>query len=140
MSDTNDSPAYLHGFSPVEQARLMKQARLLESTIFNHIDYTGARRLLEVGSGVGAQTEILLRRVPDVHVSCVDLSEVQLQAAKQNLATMPCTKRACRSGTWSAMRADMRLRQPSMPDAGDSRSATAASRTYPMALMRCAAA
>src|SRR5690606_41975834 len=49
---------YLHGFSPTEQARLMKQARLAESTIFRNIDYAGATRLLEVGSGVGAQTEI----------------------------------------------------------------------------------
>ena len=90
MSDTSttDFP-YLHGFSAVEQARLVKQAQIAETTIFHDIDYSGARRLLEVGSGVGAQTEILLRRFPDVHVSCVDLSEVQLQAAKQNLATMP---------------------------------------------------
>ena len=42
---------YLHGFSPTEQARLMKQARLAESTIFRNIDYTGVRRVLEVGSG-----------------------------------------------------------------------------------------
>jgi ubiquinone/menaquinone biosynthesis C-methylase UbiE len=89
MSENDERPAYLHGFSSVEQARLMKQARLLESTLFNHVDYTGARRLLEVGSGVGAQTEILLRRFPDVHVTCVDLNDVQLQAARQNLATMP---------------------------------------------------
>ena len=53
---TESSSPYLHGFSPVEQARLIKQARLLESTLFNHVDYTGVRRLLEVGSGVGAQT------------------------------------------------------------------------------------
>ena len=85
MSELHDSPAYLHGFSSVEQARLMKQARLLENTIFSHIDYTGARRLLEVGSGVGAQTEILLRRFPDVHVSCVDLSELQLPVSYTHL-------------------------------------------------------
>lgn len=62
MSATSDTPTYLHGFSATEQARLLKQARLLETTLFNQIDYSGARRLLEVGSGVGAQTEILLRR------------------------------------------------------------------------------
>ncbi len=83
------SPAYLHGFSPVEQARLMKQARLAESTLFSRIDYTGARRVLEVGSGVGAQTEILLRRFPDIHVTCVDLNPLQLEAARRNLAQMP---------------------------------------------------
>lgn len=65
---------YLHGFSHEEQARLVRQARLTESTIFRNIDYSGARRLMEVGSGVGAQTEILLRRFPDLHATCVDLS------------------------------------------------------------------
>lgn len=80
---------YLHGFSPTEQARLMKQARLAESTIFRDIDYTGAKKLLEVGSGVGAQTEILLRRFPDLHATCVDLNAQQLQAARSNLDAMP---------------------------------------------------
>ncbi|MFX6190219.1 class I SAM-dependent methyltransferase, partial [Acinetobacter baumannii] len=71
---------YLHGFSETEQARLVKQARLAESTIFRNIDYAGARRLLEIGSGVGAQTEILLRRFPELHVTCVELSERQIEA------------------------------------------------------------
>ncbi|MDR6673510.1 methyltransferase domain-containing protein [Xanthomonas sp. 1678] len=91
---TPTPPTYLHGFSGTEQARLLKQARLLEATLFNQIDYTGARRLLEVGSGVGAQTEVLLRRFPDLHVTGVDLSEVQLQAARDNLQRMPwCRER-----------------------------------------------
>ncbi|UYB51575.1 methyltransferase domain-containing protein [Xanthomonas sp. AM6] len=91
---TPEAPTYLHGFSGTEQARLLKQARLLEATLFNQIDYTGARRLLEVGSGVGAQTEVLLRRFPDLHVTGVDLSEVQLQAARDNLQRMPwCRER-----------------------------------------------
>lgn len=85
---TPDAP-YLHGFSTTEQARLVKQARLAESTVFRNIDYTGARRLLEVGSGVGAQTEILLRRFPDLHATCVDLSDAQLAAARDNLVRMP---------------------------------------------------
>ena len=91
MSDndsSNDFP-YLHGFSPVEQARLVKQAQIAESTIFHDIDYSGARKLLEVGSGVGAQTEILLRRFPQLHATCVDLSEAQLGAAAQRLGAMP---------------------------------------------------
>lgn len=86
MTDSSDTDhVYVHGFSRTEQARLLKQARIAESTIFSTIDYTGARRLLEVGSGVGAQTEILLRRFPDLHVTCVDLSEAQLAAALDHL-------------------------------------------------------
>lgn len=85
-----DAPApYLHGFSRTEQTRLMKQARLAESTIFRHVDYPGAKRLLEVGSGVGAQTEILLRRFPDLHATCVDFSPTQLEAARDNLGGKP---------------------------------------------------
>ncbi|OLG34084.1 methyltransferase [Xanthomonas oryzae pv. oryzae] len=85
MSAPSDTPTYLHGCSATEQARLLKQARLLEATLFNQIDYSGARGLLEVGSGVGAQTEILLRRFPGLHVTGVDLSEAQLVAARAHL-------------------------------------------------------
>ena len=88
------APTYLHGFSSTEQHRLVTQARLLESSIFNNIDYSGAQRLLEVGSGVGAQTEILLRRFPELHVTGVDLSETQLATARQNLEKTPwCSER-----------------------------------------------
>lgn len=94
MTPPISSPTYLHGFSSTEQERLMTQARLLEPTIFGHIDYTGVRRLLEVGSGVGAQTEILLRRFPELHVTGVDLSEAQLSTARANLEKTPwCSDR-----------------------------------------------
>lgn len=94
MTSPIASPTYLHGFSDTEQSRLVKQARLLEATLFNQIDYTGVRRLLEVGSGVGAQTEILLRRFPDLHVTGVDLSESQLATARANLERLPwCRER-----------------------------------------------
>jgi ubiquinone/menaquinone biosynthesis C-methylase UbiE len=86
---TEHQPSYLHGFSSTEQARLVKQARIAETTIFRNIDYSGAKRLLEVGSGVGAQTEILLRRFPELHATCVDLNQAQLDAARENLGAMP---------------------------------------------------
>lgn len=91
MSTSNDSGElpYLHGFSPTEQLRLRKQARLAEATIFRDVDLAGATRLLEVGSGVGAQTEILLRRFPELHVTCVDLNPSQVDAARVRLGTMP---------------------------------------------------
>jgi ubiquinone/menaquinone biosynthesis C-methylase UbiE len=79
---------YIHGFSPVEQARLRKQARVAESRIFRDVDFSDCRHVLEVGCGVGAQTEILLRRFPDLHVTGVDLSESQLAAAHANLSSM----------------------------------------------------
>ena len=90
---TGDFP-YIHGFSADEQSRLIRQARMFESTLFSHIDYGGATRLLEVGCGVGAQTEILLRRFPELHVTGIDRSPAQLAAAERNLsATAWCDSR-----------------------------------------------
>ncbi|HRQ65481.1 MAG TPA: class I SAM-dependent methyltransferase [Xanthomonadaceae bacterium] len=90
---TGDFP-YIHGFSPVEQARLRKQARVAESRIFRDVEFGDCRNILEVGCGVGAQTEILLRRFPDLHVTGVDLSASQLAAAEANLGAMPwCRER-----------------------------------------------
>lgn len=77
---------YIHGFSSEEQSRLVRQARMFETKLFSHIDYSDATRLLEVGCGVGAQTEILLRRFPNLHVTGVDRSDAQLAAAERNLA------------------------------------------------------
>jgi SAM-dependent methyltransferase len=86
---THDDVTYLHGYSDTEQERLVRQAQLAEGIIFRHIDYRGAAHVLEVGSGVGAQTEILLRRFPGMRVTCVDLSADQLDAARRNLGAMP---------------------------------------------------
>ncbi|WP_266168356.1 class I SAM-dependent methyltransferase [Dyella subtropica] len=85
---------YIHGFSTEEQARLVRQARMFETSLFSHIDYSDATRLLEVGCGVGAQTEILLRRFPQLHVTGIDRSPAQLAAAEGNLGhTAWCASR-----------------------------------------------
>lgn len=89
MSAHDDQPTYLHGYTSTEQDRLRRQARFLEPAVFRDIDYPGAQRLLEVGSGVGAQTEVLLRRFPDLHVTCVDLNPSQIEAAQRNLGATP---------------------------------------------------
>jgi ubiquinone/menaquinone biosynthesis C-methylase UbiE len=41
---------------------------------------------LEIGSGVGAQTEILLERYPDCQIQCIDASPAQIQTAEKALA------------------------------------------------------
>lgn len=80
---------YLHGFSSVEQERLRKQAVFWEHLIYQTINFSGVKKLLEVGSGVGAQSEILLRRFPEINLTCVELNEAQINAAKQTLAKVP---------------------------------------------------
>jgi len=88
MTNPSEFP-YLHGFSETEQARLRAQAEFAEYTIFQNIDFSNAKRILEVGSGVGAQTEILLRRFPKAHVTGVDLNDKQIAAARNYLASFP---------------------------------------------------
>lgn len=80
---------YVHGFTPVEQERLVRQARFLEDKVHDALPFRRARRLLEVGCGVGAQTEILLRHFPDLHVTGVDASPANLAAARARLDNLP---------------------------------------------------
>lgn len=83
---------YLHGFSPMEQERLKKQARFGEHTIYRDVNFSNSKKLLEVGCGVGAQSEILLRRFPDIHLTGIDLNEAQLKAAENHLSHLPVAK------------------------------------------------
>lgn len=76
---------YLHGYTRGEQDRLIHQAEFLESVVFKDVDFFGRKKLLEVGCGVGAQTDILLRRFPRLHVTGVDRSASQLARARANL-------------------------------------------------------
>ena len=78
---------YLHGFSEEEQDRLYRQARFSEQTIFSRIDFSRQQRLLEIGVGVGAQTEILLRRFPQLKIVGIDRSSRQLEQANRLLSS-----------------------------------------------------
>ncbi len=76
---------YIHGFTRDEQDRLYKQARIHENLIFNNVDFSSQSHILEVGSGVGAQTQILMERFPHLKIDCVDASEAQIQRAQETL-------------------------------------------------------
>ena len=88
MTDKSNFP-YLHGFTKTEQDRLRIQAGFSEQTIYRDIDFTQCKHLLEIGCGVGAQSEILLRRFPNMKLTGVDLSENQLDSAKDSLGRSP---------------------------------------------------
>lgn len=83
---------YLHGYDAEERERLHRQARFLEPMVHDRLPYRRRKRLLECGSGVGAQTEILLRHFPELHVTGVELNEEQLAEANRFLATVPWAK------------------------------------------------
>ncbi len=89
--DQNSLP-YLHGYSPLEQDRLRRQAEFAEHTVYKNVDLTEVRNLLEVGCGVGAQTSIILRRFPQIKITGIDLNEEQLVAAQASLEQQPLAK------------------------------------------------
>jgi ubiquinone/menaquinone biosynthesis C-methylase UbiE len=80
---------YLHGFTKTEQQRLYHQARFMEHRVHEGLPFKRCRRLLEVGCGVGAQTEILLRRFPQLHVTGIDASPKNLPRAREHLRRVP---------------------------------------------------
>jgi SAM-dependent methyltransferase len=92
MPPASQQPAttqgYLHGFTPEEQERLRRQARFVEHHVHEGLPFRRARQLIEVGCGVGAQTEILLRRWPELSVTGVDASPTNLERARSNLTAL----------------------------------------------------
>jgi SAM-dependent methyltransferase len=83
---------YLHGYTSNEQGRLYHQAAFLEDAVHDRLPFRRCRRLLEVGSGVGAQTEILLRCFPSLHVTGVDRSADNLKRARAHLSSRAWAK------------------------------------------------
>lgn len=94
---TGLAPGYLHGFSRGEQDRLYWQAHFLEPYVHAGIHFPGTTenpaRVLEVGSGVGAQTEILLKRHPSIQIDSVDAAPKQVERARKHLAKQIREKR-----------------------------------------------
>lgn len=88
MSSNNPSYKYIHGYQEVEQERLREQASVIENPIYDYIDFSGIENLLEIGSGVGAQTEILLRRWPQLSITGVEYEEKQIKKAFDNMSKL----------------------------------------------------
>ncbi len=87
---------YLHGYDPKEQGRLYEQARFLEPRVFDGVDFSSHNHVLEVGCGVGAQTEILLRRFPNLRVTGIDISPAQIARAEHHFESLLEIKNRCR--------------------------------------------
>jgi SAM-dependent methyltransferase len=77
---------YIHGESATEQDRLLAQAEILAPYVLPAIDLDGARTVLEVGMGVGAETRLLRARWPEARFVGLDLSARQLLRAREVLA------------------------------------------------------
>ena len=86
---TNTPTGYLHGYRAEERERLHRQARFLAPTVHDGLPFQRRTKLIEVGCGVGAQTEILLRRWPDLRVTGVEINDEQLVEARRFLTSIP---------------------------------------------------
>lgn len=106
MSASKRAKGYLHGFTPEEQDRLRRQARFMEHRVHDRLPFWRCRNLIEIGCGVGAQTSILLRYFPEIHVTGVDRSEPNLTEAERHLNSLPWTKDRFRPVRGDANRLD----------------------------------
>ncbi len=82
------NPKYIHGYLETEQERLREQALVIERPIYDFIDFSNVQELLEIGSGVGSQTEVLLRRFPHLNITGVEYEVRQIKKAKENMAKL----------------------------------------------------
>lgn len=110
MTDPKSFP-YLHGFSNDEQERLRQQAKFAEHAVYRNIDFSKAQNILEVGCGVGAQSEILLRRFPDLALTGIDFNKRQIEAAQKFLSTIPYAKDRFKIMKMDAMNMDLEAGQ-----------------------------
>ena len=76
---------YLHGYSDSEQVRLLAQNEVLAKFVYDRIDLSDVGRLVELGTGVGAQLVHLLEKYPALHATGIDISARQLNVANGNL-------------------------------------------------------
>ncbi|MFB2970087.1 class I SAM-dependent methyltransferase [Aerosakkonema sp. BLCC-F183] len=84
-SQNKSTSEYIHGFTKTEQERLVRQSRFIEPYIYPTIDFAQCNHILEIGCGVGAQIEILLRKYPNLRITGVDRSKEQIQRATEFL-------------------------------------------------------
>lgn len=85
------SKDYVHGYSDRETQRLQEQSLILEELLHEGTSYPAGSRVLEVGCGVGAQTLILARRNPGIHLCSVDMSAESLRKASERVQEMGFT-------------------------------------------------
>jgi ubiquinone/menaquinone biosynthesis C-methylase UbiE len=85
---------------------LHRQARFLEPMVHDRLPFRRRRRLLEVGAGVGAQTEILLRHFPEIHITGVEINDAQIAEAQRYLATVPWAGDESGTPRWSIRKMD----------------------------------
>lgn len=77
---------YVHGYQQQENRRLHDQADTLVELLHGDTAYPPSASVLEIGSGVGAQTMTLAARSPGAALTWVDVSPDSLEQARRRLA------------------------------------------------------
>lgn len=76
---------YVHGYSQQEAQRLANQANTVAEYLHYDSIWEGGARILEVGCGVGAQTEIIAAKNPESQFISVDISANSLEIARSKI-------------------------------------------------------
>jgi SAM-dependent methyltransferase len=79
---------YVHGYTEVESNRLNDQAITLSALLHHDSIFPKGGKVLEIGCGVGAQTEILCRKNPNTHFTSVDISKESLNMAQSRCSQL----------------------------------------------------
>lgn len=73
---------YVHGYSDREAKRLIDQATTVSAYLHYDSIWDKGSKILEVGCGVGAQTEIIASKNPESKIISIDISEKSIKKAK----------------------------------------------------------
>ncbi|MDJ1181782.1 class I SAM-dependent methyltransferase [Roseofilum casamattae] len=80
------SQEYIHGYSDIEQQRLITQAYYWQDQlILRDLNLSSGESFLEIGCGIGAVLGIILENFPDLKVAGIDIESAQIEYARQHL-------------------------------------------------------
>src|SRR6266404_8509126 len=100
--------AYVHGYDPRENKRLLDQAGTLVDLLHSDTSYPSGSVILEAGCGVGAQTVTLAQRSPHARFTSVDVSADSLAQAKRTTAAAGITNVQFQQADIFALRSEER--------------------------------
>ena len=75
--------SYLHGYEPEEIERLENQANYLQDSIYEDVDFSNRKSLLEIGCGTGAQGRVILEKYSELKYTGIDISTIQINKASK---------------------------------------------------------
>lgn len=78
---------YVHSYSEREAERLVDQATTLAGILHSGTEYPPRSMVLEVGCGVGAQTQILARKSPQAKFMSIDISAESLKIGRERITS-----------------------------------------------------